>query len=215
MNSEINSGASLADKVYAQLENDILSGVLTPDTPLSENKISAQLGVSRTPVREAFRRLEQDGLVSSVTGRGTVVLGVDDADVSDIFEIRQRLEGMAAARAAERMTPEQLSELEGVVELQEFYAMKGDPDGLRDTDSRFHELIYKCSGSRVLEELLGSLHHRIQRFRRKAMESEQRAERSAAEHRAILEALRSRDAEQAEKLVAEHIANARSNLTKK
>lgn len=215
MNSDIGSGSlSLADQVFERIEKDILSGELKENELLSENKLSKQFGVSRTPVREALRRLEQEGLVSSASGKGTVVLGVDSGDLYDIFEIRMKLEGMAASRAAAVITDEQLVEMERVADLQQFYLSKGDAASISDADSRFHKLIYKYCGSRVLEDILGGLHHRIQRFRRISMGSPERAERSVSEHRAILEALRERDAEKAERLVSEHISNARDNLLK-
>lgn len=206
------AGGSLADRVFERLERDILSGELAENTQLSENMLSKKLGVSRTPVREALRRLEQEGLVSSETGRGTVVLGVNRDDLCDIFEIRIKLEGMAAARAAAVITDEQLAELERVADLQQFYLSKGDPESISDADSRFHQLIYRYSSSRVLEDVLGSLHHRIQRFRRLSMESPERAERSVSEHRAILDALRGHDPGLAESMLSEHIQNARDSM---
>ena len=213
MNNDLdNTGLSLADRVFDRLERDILSGELAENTQLSENMLSKKLGVSRTPVREALRRLEQEGLVASESGRGTVVLGVNRQDLCDIFEIRIKLEGMAAARAASVITDGQLAELERVADLQQFYLSRGDAASISETDSRFHQLLYRFSSSRVLEDVLGSLHHRIQRFRRLSMESPERAERSVSEHRAILEALRGHDPELAERLLSEHIRNARDSM---
>ena len=203
---------SLADMVFERIEKDILSGELPENTQLSENMLSKKLGVSRTPVREALRRLEQEGLVASESGRGTVVLGVNKDDLYDIFEIRIKLEGMAAARAAAVITEEQLAELGRVADLQQFYLGRGDAGSISEADSQFHRLIYRYSASRVLDDVLGGLHHRIQRFRRLSMESPERAGLSVSEHRAILGALRAHDPEEAERLLSEHIRNARDNM---
>lgn len=203
---------SLSDKVFEQLENEILTGELAPGTALSENKVSARLGVSRTPVREALQRLVQEGLARNETGRGTVVLGVTEQDLLDVYEIRIRIEGLAARYAAQGITDEQIAQLRELVELQEFYAAKGDSERMRDLDSRFHAMIYRFCTSRILTDTLTSLHHRIERFRRLSMEAPERAERMTAEHRSILEALAAHDAGNAEKLLIEHITNARDAL---
>ncbi len=213
MNNE-HSGLSLADKVFKSLEADILSGKISAESVLSENKISTALGVSRTPVREALRRLEQEDLVAFESGK-LVVLGVSERDLLDIFEIRVRIEGLAARRAAETITEEQLDQMTQVVDLQEFYSGKGDADMLGETDSRFHEMIYSFCGSRVLCDTLSSLHHRIERYRKSSMQAVGRAERATAEHRAILDALKQHDPDKAEQLLVRHIENARNNIKNK
>ena len=206
------SNGSLADKVFARLEEEIISGALPRGEVLSENKLSAALGVSRTPVREALQRLEQEGLVSQAAGRGAVVQGVTVEDLMDIYDIRIRIEGLAASDAAANASDAQLAELSSLVELQEFYASRGDADKLRDTDSQFHAMLFDCCTRRVLKDVLTGLHRRIERYRGMSVQSPERALKMPEEHRAIIDALNARDCELAERLTVEHIKNARDSL---
>ena len=139
---------SLADQVFERLEKEILTGKYQRGTVLTEMGLCTDLGVSRTPVREALRRLEQEHIVE-MSGKGIVVLGVTQEDLADIYAIRLRIEGMAAALAARNITPEEAEELKEAVDLQEFYMTKKDADHIKIMDSRFHELIYRFSGSAV------------------------------------------------------------------
>lgn len=205
---------SLSDKVFETLEKDILTGALQSGETVSENRLSSLLGVSRTPVREALRRLEQEGLVRNEPGRGAVILGVTKQDLLDIYEIRIRIEGLAARSAAQSITEVQAAQMRELVELQEFYAAKGDSEKIRDLDSQFHSMLYSFCTSRVLADTLTSLHHRIERFRRMSVVNSERAGRTSSEHRAILEALSAHDGDSAERLLIEHIANARDTLEK-
>lgn len=203
---------SLSGKVFEALENEILTGVLEPGEVLSENKVSSRLGVSRTPVREALLRLEQEGLVKAEPGKGAVVVGITQGDLLDIYEIRIRIEGLAARYAARNITDEQVKEMVDVVELQKFFAAKGDSQNVRDLDSKFHSMIYKFCTSRILTDTLNSLHHRIERFRRMSVETGGRGSLSVEEHKEIVEALAAHDEDKAENLLIEHIRNARDKL---
>ena len=137
---------SLADQVFEHLESDILSGKYQRGEILTESKLSAELGVSRTPIREALRRLEQEHIIEE-TGKGSVVIGINEKDLADIFMIRKSLECQAAALAAQNRTEEQLKELRQALEFQEFYLEKHDAEQIKLMDGRFHELLYKLSGS--------------------------------------------------------------------
>ena len=137
---------SLADQVFDHLENDILSGKYQRGEILTESKLSAELGVSRTPIREALRRLEQEHIIEE-SGKGSVVIGINEKDLEDIFMIRKSLECQVAALAAKNRTEEQLKQLREALEFQEFYLNKKDPDQIKLMDSRFHETLYKLSGS--------------------------------------------------------------------
>jgi len=206
------NGGSLSDRVYLQLENDILCGKYSPGDSLVELKISAEMGVSRTPVREAIRMLEQRGLVSMQPHRGAVVLGVDEKDLVDIYDIRMRLEGLASRWAAKNITAQEIKELTEIADLQEFYQMKGVSERLSELDSRFHERIFEYCRSRPLQHTLSELHHSIQWFRERSFSVEGRGEKALAEHRGILDAIVAHDEDLAEKLTVEHIKNARDNL---
>lgn len=202
---------SLAEKVFERLENDILSGKYPRGTVLTEMILVSDLGVSRTPIREALRRLEQEHIIRT-TGKGITVLGVTAKDLEDIFNIRIRIEGMVSGAAAMQITEEQLAELRETLELQEFYVQKGDADHIKGMDSKFHQLIYRFSGSTVYNDALIPLHKKVQKYRKVSVENSSRAEQSAREHRAIFEAIEKRDPEMAEKYTVDHIINARDYI---
>lgn len=205
---------SLADQVYEQLEADILSGKYRRGEVLTELKISETLGVSRTPVREALRRLADEHIIED-GARGSVVLGINKDDLCDIYEIRCLIEGMAAARAAENIIDSQLEKLCELIDLQEFYAHKKDADRIKKVDNDFHELIYSFSGSNVIYTTLMPLHKKIQKYRKASYENHIRAEQSYEEHKAILEALKKRDPALANLKMTEHVKNAYKHIMNK
>ncbi|SHM16747.1 DNA-binding transcriptional regulator, GntR family [Caldanaerovirga acetigignens] len=208
----LESGASLRNKIYQYLKNAILNGVYKPGESLIEMKIAKELGVSRTPVREAIRQLELEGLVSSIPNKGVIVEGVTEQDVEDIYTIRKMIEGLAARWAAEKITPEQLKELKDVVDLMEFYTKRGEIDKVSELDTRFHDIIFKACKSRPLESVLTNFHHFIQRARLVSIKSGGRAPVSLEEHKEIYTALEARDPEAAEKAMIKHVEKARRNL---
>lgn len=205
---------SLADQVFEHIETDILSGKYQKGENLTESKLSLELGVSRTPIREALRRLEQEHLIEEAP-KGMVVVGIGEKDLADIFEIRAALEGKAAALAAKNYTDEQMNIIREALEFQEFYLGKQDPDRIKSMDSRFHETIYKMSGSTIFYDVLMPLHKKILKYRKASVTDSSRAAASVAEHRAIYEALLAGDAKLAEKLTCEHLSNAYNHIVKK
>ena len=207
----VNKVTSLADIVYEQVERDILGGVYQRGDILTELRLSEQLKVSRTPVREALRRLEQDDLVES-RGKSIVVVGITPEDLMDILEIRSRLEGIATAKCCRRITKEELSELDEIITLQEFYVSRGFTDKVLESDSRFHEAIYAACGSRPYDKQLTALHKKLQRYRKMSVAVNTRAVASAAEHRDIFQALAAGDAALAEELAVKHVEMARANI---
>lgn len=202
---------SLADQVFEKLENDIITGVYARGEILTELKLVDTLGVSRTPIREALRRLEQERLIAE-SGKGSVVLGITLDDLMDIMNIRQRIEGLAAYYAAKSLTPEGMEKLQGISELQEFYYGRHDVENLRKMDDLFHDTIYELSGRTVLHDTLLPLHRKTQRYRKSAIEVDSRLDCSIREHRAIFEAIAAGDGEKAEQLVTQHITNAKENM---
>ena len=202
---------SLAEQVLERLEGEILSGKYQRGELLSEMRLVTDLGVSRTPVREALHRLEQEHLIE-ISPKGILIVGVTQKDLEDIFAIRLRIEGLAAREAALNMTEEQIRELLETVELQEFYVTRHDADHIKGLDSKFHRMLYKFSGSAILNDTLLPLHKKVQKFRKAAVENENRAAHSAEEHRAIYEAIAAHDADLAEKRTYEHILNAAKHI---
>ena len=205
---------SLADQVFDHLENDILSGNYQRGEILTESKLSAELGVSRTPIREALRRLEQEHIIEE-SGKGSVVIGINEKDLEDIFMIRKSLECQVAALAAKNRTEEQLKQLREALEFQEFYLNKKDPDQIKLMDSRFHETLYKLSGSTAFYDTLVPLHKKIQKYRRASVANSSRAEASVAEHRKIYEAIESQNTALAAKYASEHVENAYKHIMRK
>lgn len=202
---------SLADCVFERLENDILGGKYAYGEVLTEARLSEELGVSRTPIREAIRRLEQENILRE-SGRGMVVQGITREDVADILDIRLLIEGEAARRAAANMTPEQKQALMEAVELQEFYVSKQDADRIQTQDHHFHEGIYAGCGSITLQSTLVPLHRKAQKFRRASVERPGRAMESVKEHREIAQAILDGDGETAARLMTDHIRQARQSM---
>ena len=205
---------SLADQVFERLEAEILSGKYQRGEVVTELQLCAELGVSRTPVREALRRLSQEHLIED-SPRGTVVLGVVRKDFEDMCAIRLRIEGLAVRGFIDNLTEDSLRQLREAVEFQEFYLNKSDPDHIKAMDSRFHELIYQNCGSAILCDTLSPLHKKVQKFRRLSIEQSGRAETSVKEHRAIYEAIAAKDADLAERLMNEHVGNAMQTIIEK
>ena len=202
---------SLADQVFEKLENDIITGVYPRGEILTELKLVEHLGVSRTPIRDALRRLEQERLIAE-SGKGSVVLGITVEDLVDIMDIRQRIEGLAAWYATKNLTEEGLEKLRHISQLQDFYYEKQDVEHLRQMDDQFHDTIYELSGRTVICDTLLPLHRKTMRFRKISIQDSKRLGRSIQEHKAIFEAITSGDAELAAKLTTEHIANAKENM---
>ena len=204
---------SLADQIFDKLENDIIFGIYPRGEILTELKLVEQLGVSRTPIREALRRLEQERLITDL-GKGSMVLGITEDDLMDILDIRVHIEALASHYAALNLTEEGEKKLTHIVDLQEFYFNKWDPEHLRKMDDEFHDTICQLSGRTVIMDTLRPLHRKTRRYRRLAMDDKERAACTLKEHHAIYEAIVSGDAEKARELTAEHIAKAKDHMFK-
>ena len=205
---------SLGGRVFHSLREDILSGKYKKNEELKEKNIGEELGVSRTPVREALRQLELEGLVTIIPNRGAYVVGISKDDIRDIYEIRSRLEGLCARWAAVKITKEQLEELDENVYLSEFHAAKGNSEQILELDNKFHEIIYEASNSKVLEKTLRDFHHYVERVRKITLSDPNRAFDSNGEHKEILEALKLHDQDKAEELATVHMMNTIKNLEK-
>ena len=199
---------SLSNQVFEKIEYDIVSGKYKIGEIISEKRLSSELGVSRTPIREALGRLSEEGLVGD-SPSGTVVLGITDEDVDDFYEVKRRIEILAVCRACKLIDEDGLRDLENIVEHQEFYAMKGDTEKIRDLDTDFHATLYKYCGSRVLEKILLPLHRKIIKYRSASLKgSKNRQLESIKEHREIYGALKEKDENKLERLMKNHIENA-------
>lgn len=205
---------SLRGRVFHKIRGDILNGKYKENEELKEVAIGQELGVSRTPVREALRQLELEGLVQIIPNRGAFVTGIQASDVRDIYLIRARLEGLCARWACEHITKEQMDAMEENVYLAEFHAKKGNMEQMTELDNQFHRILYESANSKMLEHLLMDYHQYVMRIRRKTLSTPERAIASNKEHHGIMEAIKANNPELAERLADEHMVNAYDNMVK-
>lgn len=204
---------SLADQIFEELEKNILAGIYSRGETFTESRLSEMLGVSRTPIREALRRLEQERLIELST-KGAKIIGISKNDILDMYEMRLRIEGLASRRAAEIIDEAGVKELLDIIELQEFYTEKRDADNIKNMDSKFHEAVYRLCGSTALFEVLNLLHRKVTKYRKVSVQNADRAFKSVQEHREIFDAIVSGNGELAETLTSMHIKNALENIEK-
>lgn len=214
LKKEVSDKYTLRGRVFHKIRDDILNGKYKQNDELREATIGAELGVSRTPVREAFRQLELEGLLKMIPNKGTYVTGITKKDVKDIYMIRSHLEGLCAKMATEHITPELLNEMEENICLSEFHENKGHFEQMAELDNRFHEILYESCDSKMLEHLLSDLHQYVYRVRRMTLSTETRGHASNTEHRQIMEAIKAGDADKAEMLANLHMINAYDNMVR-
>ena len=202
---------TLADRVFDRLERDIIAGTYKKGEVLTELRLVEELGVSRTPIREALRRLGQERLIRE-SPKGSVVLGITKRDLEDILMMRVRIEGLVAYYAAQNRTEEQLSEMRHTLELQEYYVSRGDTAHVVEMDTLFHDMIYTMSDHQMLTDALQPMLRKIMKFRRESMDVLSRAERSVREHRGLYEAIAAGERDKAESLMTHHVDNARQSI---
>lgn len=211
---ERRQSANLAESVYYQIRRQILNGKFTPGQSLTELEISKELGVSRTPVREAFKHLESEGLIEMRPNRGALVVGIGSSDIEDIYEIRSLLEGRAAQKAAEAAGEKALEKLSEIVDLTEFYISRNDFDRVTAMDDRFHRKIYELTGSRILQRILTELHAYAENIRERSIREPGRALAMLQEHRGIVEAMKMHDSHLASERMISHVLNSAANMEK-
>lgn len=209
---EVTDKFSLRGRVFHRLREDILSGKYKEGDELKEVAIGEDLGVSRTPVREAFRQLELEGLIQIIPNKGAYVTGITEKDVKDIYMIRSLLEGLCARWACEHITEAQMEEMEENIYLSKFHAGKGHLEQLAELDNRFHEILYEACNSKILEHQLRDFHEYVLRVRKKTLSNANRGPKSNEEHEMIMEAIKAKDAQKAEKLANMHMINAYENM---
>ncbi|MDD6881376.1 MAG: GntR family transcriptional regulator [Firmicutes bacterium] len=204
---------SLANQVYETIERNILNGVYSKGAVISEMKLSEELGVSRTPIREAMTRLETERLIET-TSTGTIVVGISDKDVKDMFQVKLHLDPLIMKMAATNISAHALEKLKDNLEQQEFYNSKGNTEKLRDLDTEFHDIIYAESKSPILQHILTGIHHKLLKYRKASLDKSDRSDHSVEEHEAIYEALAARDEMRIELLVLQHINHSYDTIMK-
>jgi DNA-binding GntR family transcriptional regulator len=200
---------SLNQKAYAEIRRRILNGELSAETPLSEYQLADELDLSRTPVREAVKRLEREGLVQSIPNRGTFVAELTVRDISEIYQVREQLEGFAARIAAETMSDESIKGLEEEISILNTLASDGRLIEVVDSDIRLHKHIIASTQNSRLIELLGTLDDQMHRVRALFPRSSQWLEATLADHASIVKAIKAHDGEAAEKAMKAHLRSAR------
>lgn len=202
----------LRELVFESIREAIIAGQLRPGERLMEIQLADEMGVSRTPVREAIRKLELEGLVIMIPRKGAYVSGLSMKDISEVFEIRSALEGLAAELAAERITDEELESLERhLVRIAESIE-RGDLITVVEIDTDFHSMLYTASRNQRLSQIINNLREQIQRFRQTSLSYPGRMRNALEEHRRIVEAISTRDPELARKAAQDHIENAENSM---
>ena len=202
----------LRDMVFDVLMNAIMQGQLSPGERLLEVQLADEMGVSRTPVREAIRRLELEGFVVMVPRKGAYVAGLSIDDVESVYEIRTALETLAVRLAAQRMEAadyEQLDELAG--KMQQTW-QEGDVDNWVNLDARFHELLYTFSRNERLISMMSNIMEQLSRYRIISLANVEVRQNSLNEHQTLIEALKRRDSDAAADAAAHHIENTKQSL---
>ena len=198
----------LRDVVFENLREAIVEGKLKPGQRLMEVQLAEQLGVSRTPVREAIRKLELEGLVVMLPRKGAYVANVSLKDVIDVLEIRASLEGLAASLAAERISDEDIKKLEAIVDEFKEGVSESDVESLLKKDVEFHECIFKATNNKKLHQFINSLWEQVYRFRVTYISDYDSTVNIIEEHKMILDAIKRGDSEVAKKHAMEHIQKA-------
>lgn len=201
----LNDYKPLREVIFNTIREAIIVGELKPGERLMEVQLAEKMGVSRTPVREAIRKLELEGLVSMIPRKGAHVADLSKKDIMDVLELRASLDGLATVLAAERITPEELKELKHVLSQFAAYMEKDNVQGLIKKDVEFHEIIYKSSRNEKLIQIANNLREQIHRFRVIYLKDYSRPKELVKEHSDIFNAIESRDLEKARLSSENHI----------
>lgn len=202
----------LREIVFETLREAIINAVLKPGERLMEIQLAEEMGVSRTPVREAIRKLELEGFVVMVPRKGAYVAGISIKDIADVFEIRAALEGLAAGLAAERITEEELEQLERILVKIGECVQNNDLEKLIEVDTEFHDTLYKACRNERLVQIVSNLREQIQRARTASLSTPGRSKYALEEHKKIVEAVSERNVELSQMLAREHIENAENAM---
>ena len=197
--------SSLTDELVDILRDRILKGEYKIGEKIKENQIATEFKVSRTPIREAFKQLENEGLIDYIPNRGCFAKGFTRQDIEDIYAVRKALEIMAVEWAVSRISDEQIQALQEQSELMEFYTTKKDSDKVLDLNSAYHDIIYDAAGSRFMAQILRSYKEYIEQTRKVILYEQAYLEEILKEHKAVLAAIKARDVDGAKKAMAEHL----------
>lgn len=205
---------NLKQKAYGEIRRRILNGELDAKNPLSEYQLAQELELSRTPVREAIKRLESEGLVQSIPSRGTFVAELTARDISEIYQVREQLEGFAARIAAETMSDEGIKRIEEEILLSNKLSLEGRSIEILDSDIRLHKQIIASTQNNRLITVLATLENQMYRVRALFPQSSPWLESILVEHARIVEAIKAHDGQEAEKAMKAHLRSSREYAIK-
>lgn len=211
---KLDSYQPLREVVCESLREAIRNGVLKPGERIMEIQLAEELGVSRTPVREAIRKLELEGYVVMMPRRGTYVANMSIRDINEIFEIRTALESLSNGLAAEHITDEELEHLQRLLVIIGGYIKDGNIEKIVETDIEFHDLMYHAARNHRLVGIISNLRDQLTRFRTLSMSYPGRLEATLDEHRTIVEAIANGDRKAASKAAEQHMENSEKTLLK-
>lgn len=202
----------LREIVFEAIREAIINGDLKQGERLMETQLADEMGVSRTPVREAIRKLELEGFVVMIPRKGAYVAGLSLKDIVDVFEIRAALEALAGSLAAERMTDDELEELERLLVRIGECAERKDVEQFVELDTQFHDILFQASRNARLSQMINNLRDQIQRFRTTSLAYPGRLKYAFDEHKKIVEALSERNSELVAILAKDHIESAENSF---
>ena len=211
---KLDSYQPLREVVCESLREAIRNGVLKPGERIMEIQLAEELGVSRTPVREAIRKLELEGYVVMMPRRGTYVASMSIRDINEIFEIRTALESLSNGLAADHITDDELEHLQRLLVIIGGYIKEGNIEKIVETDIEFHDLMYHAARNERLVGIISNLRDQLTRFRTLSMSYPGRLEETLDEHRLIVEAIANGDRRAASKAAERHMENSEKTLLK-
>lgn len=209
---QLDSYQPLREVVCETLRDAVRRGILQPGERLMEIQLAEDLGVSRTPVREAIRKLEMEGYVIMMPRRGTYVADLSIRDINEVFEIRTSLESLASGLAAERINEDELEKLQRLLVEIGAYIKSGDMESIVRTDTEFHDLLYQASRNTRLVGIISNLREQLTRFRTTSMSFPGRLKATLEEHRKIVEAIAQGDEKAARKAAEHHMEKSEQTL---
>ena len=205
LNFDIQNHRPLREMVYEELKMQILTGAIVPGTRMMEVELAETMGVSRTPIREAIRKLEKEGLVIIRPRRGAYASSISTQDMLEILEVRQNMGGLAAYFAASRMTPDQLDTLKQLSDKYNEAVNAGNTEDMIEYDTKFHRCIVDSCNNKVLVQMIEQLQEMVLRFRYIYYDTFRRAENMPEEHQAIYDAIACGDEDAARAAADVHI----------
>lgn len=205
LNFDIQNHKPLREMVYDELKMEILTGAIIPGTRMMEVELADEMGVSRTPIREAIRKLEKEGLVTIEPRKGAYASMISTEDMVEILEVRQDLEGLAAYFAASRMKPAQMDDLKEISTKYNEAVKGGSMEEMIKYDTRFHRIIVESCHNKILVQMIEQLQELVLRFRYIYYDNFRRAENMFEEHEEILQAIVKGDSDEARSAADVHI----------